>query len=74
MIAAVHAVLGDTDAAFEWLGRAYEVRDAWLPWLGVDARFDRVRGDPRFLQLLGKIGISETRPSAATIPFRAVNR
>jgi len=57
MIAAIHVTLGETDAAFEWLGKAYVARDPWLAWLGVDRRFDRVRQDGRFAALLKKIGV-----------------
>jgi len=51
--------LGETDAAFEWLDKAYLLRDAWLVWLSVDRRFDSVRQDARFASLLNKIGIAE---------------
>ena len=59
MIAAIHVTLGETDAAFEWLDKAYLLRDAWLVWLSVDRRFDSVRQDARFASLLNKIGIAE---------------
>jgi TolB-like protein/tetratricopeptide (TPR) repeat protein len=59
MIAAIHVTLGETDAAFEWLDKAYIARDAWLVWLGVDRRFDSVRNDTRFTHLLKTIGLPE---------------
>jgi tetratricopeptide (TPR) repeat protein len=63
MIAAIHVVLGETDAAFDWLEKAYEARDSWLVWLAVDRRFDRIRSDPRFAALLNRMGID-----AAVLP------
>ena len=59
VIAAIHVTLGETNSAFEWLERAYVSRDAWLVWLSVDRRFDKVRRDPRFTSLLNKIGLAE---------------
>lgn len=58
MIAAIHVVLGETEAAFARLEEAYEARDAWLAWLAVDRRFTPLRNDPRFKALLEKIGIA----------------
>jgi TolB-like protein/Tfp pilus assembly protein PilF len=59
MIAAIHVTLHETDAAFEWLEKAYLSRDPWLVWLGVDRRFDVVKPDPRFRALLHKIGLAD---------------
>jgi hypothetical protein len=39
------------------LGRAYEERDVWLTWLGVEPRFDGLRTEPRFQELLRDIGL-----------------
>jgi tetratricopeptide (TPR) repeat protein len=43
------AGLGDTDAAFEWLDRAYG--------LAVDPYWDPLRGDPRYTELLRRVGL-----------------
>ena len=42
-LALVHAGLGDADAAFEWLDRAYAARDVHLIFLTVDVKWDRYR-------------------------------
>ncbi len=55
MIAVIHATLGETDAAFEWLDRAYEERDYFLLWLKVDPMYDPLRKDPRFAALLERM-------------------
>ena len=55
-IAIVYANLGDTDEAFEWLELAFEERAAYLRLLKVDPLFDPLRSDPRFQDLLERMG------------------
>ena len=57
-LALVHAGLGDADAAFEWLDRAYAARDVHLMFLTVDVKWDRYRSDPRFGDLLARCGFT----------------
>jgi tetratricopeptide (TPR) repeat protein len=51
-IAAIEAALGEKDRAFESLETAFEERSHALIWLNVDARFSRLREEPRFQALL----------------------
>ena len=53
-MALVHAGLGDSDAVFEWLDRAYAARDVHLMFLTVDFKWDRYRTDPRFAAVLAR--------------------
>jgi serine/threonine-protein kinase len=55
--AAIYLGLGETSTALDWLDRAYKDRNDRLVYLGVDPIADPLRGDPRFAQLLHKIGI-----------------
>ncbi len=56
-IALVHLGLGDLDALFAWLDRAFEARDGSLILITAAVEFDPVRRDPRFLSLLGRMGL-----------------
>jgi hypothetical protein len=55
--AAIYARLGDKDEAFSLLNRAYEQRNMWLMNLKVDPRFDNLRSDSRYENLLLRIGL-----------------
>lgn len=59
LIAIIHTSMGDKDAAFEWLGKAYEARSPWMTWLKVEPKFDRLRSDPRFANQLRQMGLPE---------------
>jgi len=48
---------GDRDAGFRWLAKACDERCFEMITLQVDARFDPVRGDPRFVAALRRIGL-----------------
>jgi tetratricopeptide (TPR) repeat protein len=55
-IAAVYAGLGDRDRAFEWLNKAYEEHSGFLLYIRSDPRMKVLRGDPRFQELLRRMG------------------
>lgn len=57
--AQIYASLGDNEHAFTWLDKALDERAIWLPFLKVDVKFDSLRSDPRFSELLRKVGFSE---------------
>jgi hypothetical protein len=54
-MATVYTALGDHDAAFEHLERAYALRSVHLLWLKVDRRLQPLQSDARFAGLLAKI-------------------
>ncbi len=56
-IAIVHIGLGDAEQAFAWLDRAYEERSHFMALIKVDPRLDCIRPDPRFENLLQRIGL-----------------
>jgi hypothetical protein len=52
-------MVGDAERAAYWLERAYEVHDGDLTMVGIDRRFDAVRGDARVQTVLRKIGLAK---------------
>jgi TolB-like protein/Tfp pilus assembly protein PilF len=50
--ALVHTGLGERDAAFRWLEKAYELRDFGLVFLASDPKWDSLRSDKRFQNLM----------------------
>jgi len=57
LFAVVYAGLGDQDQAFAWLDKAYQDRSYFLIWLKVEPLFDSLRSDPRFEDLLRRVGL-----------------
>jgi len=60
-IALVHAGLGEREAVFVWLDKAYAARDVHLIFLPVDAKWDPFRADPRFEALIARCGFAQRR-------------
>jgi len=54
-LAAIYVGLKDKDQAFTWLNKAFQDRADWMVNLKVDPRFDSIRSDPRFAELLGRM-------------------
>jgi TolB-like protein/Tfp pilus assembly protein PilF len=54
----VYRGLGQVDKTFEWLDKAVEERSDWLIWLGIEPGFDSLRADPRFDDVMRRIGLS----------------
>ncbi len=55
--AAIYVGLGDKDQAFHYLDAAYQERIDRLVYLKVEPMADPLRSDPRFAQLMAKIGL-----------------
>jgi eukaryotic-like serine/threonine-protein kinase len=58
-VALVYAGLGEKDKAFAWLDKAYEEHSFSLSNLKVEPRFDPLRSDPRYADLLRRIGLPQ---------------
>jgi serine/threonine-protein kinase len=56
-MAGIHIGLGQKDQAFEWLQKAYQDRSGWLVYLKVDPMFNPIRSDPRFSDLVQRVGV-----------------
>ena len=55
--ALIYAGLGDKDRAIEGLQKAYEERSSWMAFIKVAPLFDPLRSDPRFQDLLRRMGL-----------------
>ena len=58
LFALIYAALGDKDQAFAWLDKSVADHDLITARLKVDARFDPLRSDPRFAELVKRVGLS----------------
>jgi hypothetical protein len=63
-LAALYARAGDKQNAFVWLEQAYQVHSQELTyWLRTDPAFDSIRSDPKYADLVRRIGFPQQRPS-----------
>jgi hypothetical protein len=56
--AEIHALLGEKDQAFDWLDKAVNGRTAALVYIRSVPEFESLHGDPRFDDLLRRIGLA----------------
>jgi TolB-like protein/Tfp pilus assembly protein PilF len=70
-IAEVHAVRGEPDAMFEWLGRAVDAHDPGVTFLLFDPFLLRYRDDPRYAAIARKAGLPvENIATSETVSMR----
>jgi tetratricopeptide (TPR) repeat protein len=76
-IALIYAGLGEKDQALEWLEKAYEERSFNMTFLKVEPRWESLRSDPRFADLLRRMGLADKASerdqgihSVAVLPFK----
>jgi len=60
-LASIRNVLGDTAGALDLLERAYAERDIRMAFLGIDSRWNNLRGEPRFQALARSLGLEQAR-------------
>lgn len=58
-LATLHGALGESNEAFIWLEKAYQERDPQLTYLKAGRRFEPLREDPRFGQLVRRVGLPD---------------
>jgi TolB-like protein/DNA-binding winged helix-turn-helix (wHTH) protein len=60
LIATLYATLGDKDTAFKFLDQAYREKSLEMSWhLKADLRIDNLRSDPRYQNLLRRVGLKD---------------
>jgi TolB-like protein/DNA-binding winged helix-turn-helix (wHTH) protein len=55
-VAVIYAGTGDNNLALQWLERAFEERSTWLVYLKYDPRFESLRSDPSFQDIVRRVG------------------
>jgi serine/threonine protein kinase/tetratricopeptide (TPR) repeat protein len=55
--AGIHIGLGENDRAIEYLEKSYEEHSHWLIYLHIDPSMDGLRSNPRFQDLLQRVGL-----------------
>jgi hypothetical protein len=61
-VAIAYAGIGDLTQAFEWLNRGIDQKDIYIPENFSDPLLDPLRQDPRFEQVLKRMGLSQQSP------------
>jgi tetratricopeptide (TPR) repeat protein len=56
-LAVLYAKVGNKDKAFECLEKSYQTREKWMSLLKAEPGLDSVRDDPRFDELVERIGL-----------------
>jgi hypothetical protein len=56
-MALVYAGLGDGSRTFQYLDKAYQERSEAMTGIATDVAFDGFRSDPRFQELVRKVGL-----------------
>jgi predicted Zn-dependent protease len=60
LVAATYTELGEKENAFESLEQGFLQRSTCMPWIGVDPRLNPLRSDPRFQDLVRRIGLPQS--------------
>jgi TolB-like protein/DNA-binding winged helix-turn-helix (wHTH) protein/Tfp pilus assembly protein PilF len=55
--ALIYIGIGEKDQALAWLEKAFEEHSPMMAWLEVDPRFDGLRKEPRFQDLIRRVGL-----------------
>lgn len=56
-VAVLHARLGEKEPALEWLKKAVDERANSLVYIKVETAFDNQRSDPRFVEIMKRVGL-----------------
>ncbi|NOT48669.1 MAG: hypothetical protein HOP17_13085 [Acidobacteria bacterium] len=54
-LATIYAALGETDKAISQIERSFEMRDPWMLWIAADPRFDNLRENRRFDEIVKRV-------------------
>jgi TolB-like protein/Flp pilus assembly protein TadD len=57
LFAYIYIALGDKNEAFAWLDKGFRDKAGNMPWLKIEPKVDPLRSDPRFADLLQRMGL-----------------
>jgi len=57
LIALVYLALDEREQGLTWLEKAYDQHSSMMTWLKVDPRFDKIRPEPGFQDLMRRVGL-----------------
>ena len=60
----VYAGMGDKEKAFEILDGMVAEQYSFLVNINVDPYYDNLRADPRFVEIIKKLGVPQTKPAS----------
>jgi hypothetical protein len=55
----IHAALGESNEAIDWLEIAYKQHGEWMVLLKIDPRFNSLQDGPRFQDLMRRMNFPE---------------
>jgi tetratricopeptide (TPR) repeat protein len=58
-LAMIYCEIGEIERAFEWLEKSYQDREVEMYWLKVEPPFEPIRSDPRYQEMLAKVGFPD---------------
>jgi TolB-like protein/Flp pilus assembly protein TadD len=61
-VALVYASINDKEKAFEYLNKAFEEKSNWLVWLKQDPRWEPIKNDSRYQELVSRVGLLQKSP------------
>jgi eukaryotic-like serine/threonine-protein kinase len=56
-VAEMYAIVGDKEQAFAWLEKSYQQHEDFLVFLNIQPEFDALHSDPRFAELMRRVGL-----------------
>ena len=71
-MAQIHLGLGNRDQALDWLEKAGKARSPFVLTIAVSRVFDPIRGDPRFIALVQKLGLHELSTNSRSATSQAL--
>ena len=72
-VAELHAWRGEADRAFAWLEKARAKRDTAMFWLKTDPLLRKIRGDPRWAELLRRADLPPDAPAPSSVAPQPVS-